>query len=264
MARQPKTYSTIEGTVSSVASNGNACKLDGGDTWFSLSQYGDDKNAVIPAKGAKVRITYTGEKWIERIEPLSAGNAGGGQAPQNGYQAHQGAVSGPSGGGTDWEAKDQRIARQAVLNTATAILSSGGRPTTPLDVLKVASQLLKFVNSDAQSINIATLQAFDLGSAGKAAGAATSPQASIEEPQAPVDPELERDAPYAQYADGAAFWGYVRIELGLDNPTVHKALNLPAGPTSIPDWIKGGHTYQRAARLVTEYVHAQNAAKAAA
>src|SRR5207253_7689808 len=115
----------VEGTIG--RSNEKGFTLSGRDGWLNLSRYADPAPS-IPVEGTGVRVGLDKAGFVRTIELLA-----GAASPWEG-----------SGQSTPVD-RDLRILRQAVLNTATAILSSGGRSVSTEDVLAVAEQLEQWV-----------------------------------------------------------------------------------------------------------------------
>src|SRR5579859_3796811 len=121
----------ISGVVE--AANPRGFLLAGREGWLNLSRYADP-TPEIPGEGALVRVGLDKAGFVRTIEVEAA--------PERPATAVADASSGynPASG-----VRDQRIMRQAVLNTATAILSSGGREADADDVLALAERLESWV-----------------------------------------------------------------------------------------------------------------------
>jgi len=109
----------VEGTVSRI--NGHGFQLVGRDGWLNVSKYANPA-PELPSEGASVRIGLDKAGFVRSIEQLAAG-------PE---------VEPTPVGNVD---RETRIGRMAALNTATAILSSGGQQASVKDVLTLAGQL---------------------------------------------------------------------------------------------------------------------------
>jgi hypothetical protein len=122
----------ISGVVE--AANPRGLLLAGRDGWLNISRYADPV-PPIPPEGSLVRLGLDKAGFIRTIEVEAEGE-----------RPALAAVSETAGGyGQTFGVRDQRIMRQAVLNTATAILSSGGREADPDDVIALAERLESWV-----------------------------------------------------------------------------------------------------------------------
>jgi hypothetical protein len=128
-ARTTQTSESIEGLVERVGSYGFT--LDGRDGWVSISKFADPR-PELPAEGARVRVDLDRSGYARTIEVLEA-------AP---FTAEP---SRGESGNTSYLDRDTRIMRQAVLNTAVALLSSGGREVSLEDVIDTAETLEQWV-----------------------------------------------------------------------------------------------------------------------
>ena len=121
----------ISGVVE--AANPRGLLLAGREGWLNISRYADPAPA-IPPEGSLVRLGIDKAGFIRTIE-IEA------EAERPAF-----AVSETTPGyAPAFSLRDQRIMRQAVLNTATAILSSGGREADPDDVVALAERLESWV-----------------------------------------------------------------------------------------------------------------------
>ena len=121
----------LEGVV--ARTNDRGLLLEGREGWLNVSKFATD--VVIPEPGSHVRVTVDpAERFVRKIEVLALA-----QPLRPGLEP---------GVAPD---RDHRILRQAVLNTATAMLSSGGRPTDLPAVLEVATALEYWVLRDGDS-----------------------------------------------------------------------------------------------------------------
>lgn len=120
---------TIEGTV--TRTNDKGFVLAGREPWVNISQYAKPLPAVPPI-GSIVRVGLDKAGFARSVE-IIGGNA---QPPSaNGAPAST--------------TRDRVVSRLALLNTATAILSSGGRPIeVPKDVVALAQRLEGWVYRD--------------------------------------------------------------------------------------------------------------------
>jgi hypothetical protein len=136
------TTTELEGRVSRV--NERGVLLDGRSDWLNVSKFAG--GIWLPDAGDRVRLTLDSAGFIRKIAPLEQAAA----APVDTHPAPQ--VSTPAqppavdvGGDRGPVDRDRRILRQAVLNTATAILTSGGRQTEVSAVLAAAEVLEQWV-----------------------------------------------------------------------------------------------------------------------
>lgn len=117
----------IEGTVSKI--NGHGFRINEREDWLNISKYAKAEEAPMPTVGARVSITLDGSGFVRKVEEL--------------HTAPEPQPTGTTTPGPD--AKDVRITRLAVLNTATAILSSGNRATDAKSVVELATRLEAWV-----------------------------------------------------------------------------------------------------------------------
>jgi hypothetical protein len=116
----------VEGSVG--RSHDRGFTLSGRDGWLNISRYAEPPPPV-PAEGSRVRVGLDKGGFVRSVEVLEA------PAP---LVREPGVAYGLD--------RDTRIMRQAVLNTATAILSSGGQVTNAADVVALAEELEAWVN----------------------------------------------------------------------------------------------------------------------
>jgi hypothetical protein len=126
----------LEGTVSRV--NERGLLLEGEATWRNVSKFAG--GIWLPDVSERVRLVLDSAGFIRKIEPLDA------PAPSPSVDTSPAApvstaVSEPHAPAD----RDTRISRMACLNTATAILSSGGAPTDLAAALAVAEELERWV-----------------------------------------------------------------------------------------------------------------------
>jgi len=115
------------------AANPRGLLLAGREGWLNISRYADPVPA-IPPEGSLVRLGLDKAGFIRTIDVEA-------EAERPAF-----AVSETAGAyGQTFGLRDQRIMRQAVLNTATAILSSGGREADPDEVVALAERLESWV-----------------------------------------------------------------------------------------------------------------------
>ena len=122
----------ISGVVE--AANPRGVLLSGRDGWLNISRYAEPP-PEIPAEGSLVRVGLDKAGFIRTIEVEAEGD-----------RSAFSAVSEPAAAyNPPFSLRDQRIMRLAVLNTATAILSSGGREADPDEVVALAERLESWV-----------------------------------------------------------------------------------------------------------------------
>lgn len=157
---------TIRGRVAQV--NDKGLKLDGADQWANVSKFA--VGVVMPTRGQHVTLTLDGKGFIRGI---ALATTNGHQAPAlvapvQPAQPPAASVVAPAAAtkpaAPDWPlpwegdadqqpGTERRISRQAVLNTATAILGSGGRAIAdPGEVVGLAAQLEKWVYRPAKKL----------------------------------------------------------------------------------------------------------------
>jgi len=112
----------IGGIVVRVSQNGFT--LAGRDGWLNVSKYAEPP-PPMPPEGARVRVGLDRAGFVRTVDVE--------ELP---------AESTPVPATRD---RDTRIMRQAVLNTATAILASGGKPVSVDEVLDLAERLEAWV-----------------------------------------------------------------------------------------------------------------------
>jgi len=99
-----------------LRTNGNGFKLESQDKWLNISKYAQD--VQMPEVGQQVKVSLDSAGFVRKVEKMP------GQQP------------GPANG-----SRDTTITRLAVLNTATAILSSGNQVVDADEVLALATRL---------------------------------------------------------------------------------------------------------------------------
>ncbi|HLZ70454.1 MAG TPA: hypothetical protein VKV26_11190 [Dehalococcoidia bacterium] len=115
------------------AANPRGFLLAGRESWLNLSRYADPPPQV-PGEGTLVRVGLDKAGFVRTIEVEAEADRSFSSFSEAGapYAASSGV-------------RDTRIMRQAVLNTATAILSSGGREADAEAVLALAERLESWV-----------------------------------------------------------------------------------------------------------------------
>lgn len=138
MAEQLRTFTA---TIAKVSDRG--FKTAGDDKWWNWSKFGADR--VEPPIGARVEVTVDGRDFVKAIEvvrPATPAAAVATVVPPAPPIATPEPTPAPVA--TPAIQQDDRgtvVSRLAVLNTATAILSSGGRAVVVEDVLAIAARL---------------------------------------------------------------------------------------------------------------------------
>ena len=114
---------------------------------MNVSKYAD--GVQVPSVGAHVRISTDKGGYVFRVDPVTAAGSqkAGPEADDDPDFRRRLADEVPPDLGVPEPpvglpaSKDRTITRLACLNTATAILSSGGRAADPDEVLEVAARL---------------------------------------------------------------------------------------------------------------------------
>jgi hypothetical protein len=114
----------IEGVVGKC--NERGFTLRGREGWLNVSRYANPA-PTVPAEGSRVRVGMDASGFVRTVEVLAAPVA----------QETAPVPTGP--------ARETAVTRMACLNTATAILSSGGREANVDDVLEMAERLERWV-----------------------------------------------------------------------------------------------------------------------
>jgi hypothetical protein len=122
----------VEGVVR--ATNDRGVLLEG-HSWLNVSRFAG--GVLLPEVGAHVRLILDKSGFIRRVEPL--------EAPASAARVDTSPVVPVSTAASEPPDRDTRISRMACLNTATAILASGGRATDLAAVLAVAAELERWV-----------------------------------------------------------------------------------------------------------------------
>lgn len=117
---------TITGKISRA--NGTGLLLEGESRWRNISKYAQPAPAM-PQRGQLATLVLDGQGFIRNIEVAAP------PAPitPSGQPETASASTPPE--------RERVISRLAVLNSATAILASGGRSADPTEVLRLAAQL---------------------------------------------------------------------------------------------------------------------------
>jgi hypothetical protein len=144
----PHQGDVVDGVVARV--NDRGLVLDGDDLWLNVSRYAKPA-PKLPRVGETVRIYLDKDGYIRDVEALR-------DEERASYQVEDGVdVPPPEGPSRQVERstsdhspsdppdREVRITRMACLNTATAILSPGGRPADPEAVLALATRLEAWV-----------------------------------------------------------------------------------------------------------------------
>jgi len=153
---------TVAGVV--ALANERGLKLDGHEGWYNVSKYAE--HVVVPSKGARVVLGLDSAGFIRSVSPSELAEAPDEppwptDAPLAGRtasvlpkqptreqeDAFLAALGGDTGDVEPGEPPDRetKIGRMAALNSATAMLSSGGQRAAPEAVLALAQQLTDWV-----------------------------------------------------------------------------------------------------------------------
>jgi hypothetical protein len=131
--------------------NGKGFQTRDGD-WLNWSKFGDPDDVRMPAIGDTVKVQIDKAGFLRRLKVLAPERA----APVPVAPPAEAAPEHNSSVGTkkdapaelpafvdriEQEARGTVVSRLACMNTATAILSSGGRAASPNDVLVLAAHL---------------------------------------------------------------------------------------------------------------------------
>lgn len=128
------TTTTLEATITRTNGRGFQIAEQPG-AWLNISRYADPGDVQVPPVGARVTLVLDGQGFVRRIGPASA-------APATSANGQAGTfTSGPASTFAARPGKEVVIARLAVLNTATSILASGGRPADAKEVIALAEVL---------------------------------------------------------------------------------------------------------------------------
>jgi hypothetical protein len=126
----------IEGRVAKA--NEHGIVLEGQIPWFNISKYAKPR-PVVPHTGEHVRLILDKDGYVREVERVPYETDGvDSPAPEEPSRQVEAPSRGAHHAAPD---KDQRITRMACLNTATAILSSGGKTTVVADVMAAAEVL---------------------------------------------------------------------------------------------------------------------------
>ncbi len=135
----------LEGKV--TVANGTGFKLGEYDGWLNLSRYAKPADVFVPRVGEYVRVQLDGSSFVRKVAPAEAPsnvqkmhNAQGETAPAEASpEPRREAIM------SQVDAKDLRITRLAVLNTATAILYGNNGRGNADEVLELAAKLEAWV-----------------------------------------------------------------------------------------------------------------------
>jgi hypothetical protein len=121
---------TISGRVAKVRGRGFTLEGQpdvGADGWLNISQFGKARDLDVPNVGDEVEVALDAKNFVRDLTVRTPA------APSR---------TAPSASHTSFAGGDgDRICRQAVMNTATAILASGGRQVRPSAMLRLAVAL---------------------------------------------------------------------------------------------------------------------------
>jgi hypothetical protein len=140
MAQQ---LSTFTATVAKVSDRG--FKIAEGDWWLNWSRFAGDR--TTPPVGVKVNVTVDGREFVQHVEVVQPTPPPAAIATVTTSAPSAPAIE-PAAPSAIWNAQDPRgkvILHESVLNSAVAILSSGGRVVDPKDVVALAERLGQWV-----------------------------------------------------------------------------------------------------------------------
>jgi hypothetical protein len=116
--------------------NGNGFKTTDGD-WLNLSKFAKPADVSMPHVGDRVVVSLDRSGFVRKVEPAAAP-----AKPAEPVQAAPApATPPPSAPSIVQDDRGVVVTRLSNLNTATAILSSGGRVANPDEVLALAARL---------------------------------------------------------------------------------------------------------------------------
>ena len=134
----------ITGIIEQV--NGRGFRLQGRDGWLNVSQYARLTGA--PQRGQRVRVKLDGQGFVRNVTPIQGEQAT--PTPSTNGNGRHAPHSAPS----ERPDRDVIVTRLAVLNTATAILSSGARPAAAEDVVKLAKRLEEWATRPEGQVSV--------------------------------------------------------------------------------------------------------------
>lgn len=117
---------TFEATVRRV--NGHGVTVEGRDGWLNISKYADPSDVQTPAVGQRVVLTLDGQGFVRKIAPAIP-------APVTANP------SAPVATPVSRPGREVVIARLAIINSAIALLASGGRQLDADATLDVADRM---------------------------------------------------------------------------------------------------------------------------
>jgi hypothetical protein len=147
----PHTGDVVEGVVSKA--NERGVLLTGEDAWINVSKFAQPA-PKLPRRGEHVRLHLDRYGFIRDVEALRdeeraryavVPSEDGVDAPTPEEPSRQVERAENRPLATNSPDRELRITRMACLNTATAILSSGGRAADPEAVLALATRLEAWV-----------------------------------------------------------------------------------------------------------------------
>ena len=119
----------IEGTVARVSKNGLQLAEQPGQ-WLNVSRFAAPDDVRVPPPGTRVNVTVDAQGWVRRIAPATNTASANGHTP-----------SAPASAPAGRPGREIVIARLATINSAIALLASGGRQVDLEIVLEVAGRL---------------------------------------------------------------------------------------------------------------------------
>jgi hypothetical protein len=127
------TTELISGTIDRV--NAKGFRLQGEGDWRNYSRYADPADILPPSIGAAVAVSVDSQGFVRSVQVV-----GERTHERDSFSVREPAHEAPLACSPRLE-KDIVVTRLAVLNTATAIASSGGQETDLVTVLALAEEL---------------------------------------------------------------------------------------------------------------------------
>lgn len=127
------TLELVHGTIDRV--NAKGFRLQGEGDWRNYSRYADPADILPPSGGDVVAVSVDSQGFVRSVQVV------GERTHERASFSVRETVNEPSAAPTPRPEKDVIVTRLAVLNTATAIASSGGQETDLVTVLALAEEL---------------------------------------------------------------------------------------------------------------------------
>jgi hypothetical protein len=131
------TMTLIEGVIDRV--NAKGFRLQGESDWRNYSRFADPADILPPNIGDAVAVSVDSQGFVRSVQVVGerTNERASSSVRERTYEATQACNPRPE--------KDVIVTRLAVLNTATAITSSGGQETDLVTVLALAEELEQWV-----------------------------------------------------------------------------------------------------------------------